>query len=153
MGKVKDTLIQDIENVTSDEVIFKASEQINIDHSLVFEALAQTKTVAYSIEDLVEQMEEDLAMKLAAISVASISNTRESMDRNILDRDHPLYTCAYGDVVDTVNREMVLIDRVDQLTSALTEAREELNITLPIGHGDEPVYILDLIDDVLNKGV
>jgi hypothetical protein len=56
-------------------------------------------------------LDEHTAMLLAAISTASIQNTRESAKERI-GKDNPCWTQAYEDVCTAVDREMALRERL-----------------------------------------
>lgn len=53
-------------------------------------------------------------MLLAAVSVVSLQNTRESLKRRI-DKTHPYWTHAYGDVCAAVDREIALREEGEHL--------------------------------------
>lgn len=63
-------------------------------------------SLAAAIADEVEKaVQEHHAMKLAAISVACLQNTRSSIAERI-DASNPYWTVAYGDVCAAVDREI-----------------------------------------------
>lgn len=65
-----------------------------------------------------EWFEEDFIIKLAAISTASIQNTKKTIvDR--LEPDHPYYTIAYGDVCAAIDREIQAREKLAKAVEAL----------------------------------
>lgn len=62
-------------------------------------------------------IDEPTAQLLAAISVASMQNTRESAKERI-GRDSPFWTQTYADVCAAVDREMLERERADAALSA-----------------------------------
>ncbi len=60
---------------------------------------------------------EKLRMQLVACGIAALGNT-ESATRERLDRDHPYWSSAYGDVCNAVDREIYLRNRRDELEKA-----------------------------------
>lgn len=70
---------------------------------------------------------EQEAQRLAAISVAAMSNTRETAKKNRLNQSSDFWSPAYEDVVRAVEREMELAERLATLEQAVAEARRLLN--------------------------
>jgi hypothetical protein len=64
------------------------------------------------------QFDELTAIRLGAISTASIMNTRESAKEHRIGRDNPYWTVAYEDVITAVEREMDLREKLESLQSA-----------------------------------
>lgn len=60
---------------------------------------------------------ERLRIQLAACGVAAMQNTEESKKQRI-GRDNPYWSASYGDVCDTVDREMSLREEVKESKSA-----------------------------------
>ena len=60
-------------------------------------------------------------MQTAAISVASTANTRESWEKNKLDRTSPYWTVAYGDVLYAVSREINERERAEKAEERIRE--------------------------------
>lgn len=65
-----------------------------------------------------EGISEAEALRLAAISTASLCNTRESAKQMRIGRDHPYWTQAYEDVCEAVEREMALREELKAMQSA-----------------------------------
>ena len=80
---------------------------------------------------------EELRMKLRACSVAALCNTAESAADQRIKNDNPYWSAAYGDVVDAVAREMLLRERVKELTGGKQTPTTTKPSTIP----DFPVAI------------
>ena len=70
-----------------------------------------------------EWLQEDTVMKLAGISTACIQNTERTI-KDRIDKTNPYWTVAYGDVCDTVDREMKLRTENSKLRGALEKIGE-----------------------------
>lgn len=65
--------------------------------------------------------EEQHRLEMAAISVISLCNTKESLDKQKLDKTNPYYTTAYGDVVETVEREIKAMELLKESSDLFEE--------------------------------
>jgi hypothetical protein len=78
------------------------------------------------LESQLQEQRETHALQLAAISTASLCNTRESHEASRIGNDHPFWTCAYGDVFQTVEREICFRELVDKREIELCAVEKEL---------------------------
>lgn len=60
----------------------------------------------WELEEELALMDEETTLKLAAISVASLSNTIDSLTTNRIEKNEPFWTPALEDVYTAVKREM-----------------------------------------------
>jgi hypothetical protein len=75
-----------------------------------FEAITEIKklrTENAKLRGAREWLQEDSSMKLAGVSTACLQNTEKTI-KDRIDKSNPYWTVAYGDVCDTVDREMKL---------------------------------------------
>ena len=87
------------------------------------------------------------AMLLAAISVAAISNTRESAAKNLLPITHPCHTAAYGDVVRAVEREMELREKLESLTPSSNAPVEQSETRIRHALADLLGFAAEVMED------
>jgi hypothetical protein len=71
-----------------------------------------------------EWLQEDSSMKLAGVSTACLQNTEKTI-KDRIDKSNPYWTVAYGDVCDTVDREMKLRTENAKLRGALEKIKRE----------------------------
>lgn len=64
------------------------------------------------LERELAEVKEKRLIELAAISTAAMCNTAKSKQEQFIDKDNPYWTVAYGDVIQAVEREMVLIEKI-----------------------------------------
>lgn len=69
-----------------------------------------------------EWLQEDSSMKLAGVSTACLQNTEKTI-KDRIDKSNPYWTVAYGDVCDTVDREMKLRTENAKLRAALEKVK------------------------------
>ena len=74
-------------------------------------------------------MKEEMAIKLAAISTASIQNTKASTLERI-PKDNPYWTVAYGDVCVALDREIKLLKTLKDLQAQADKLVEALDIAM-----------------------
>ena len=67
-------------------------------------------------DHVVRSMKESHVMQLAAISTASVQNTRETIKDRITP-DNPYYTTAYADVCRAIDREIGQRERAEEISS------------------------------------
>lgn len=80
-----------------------------------FELARQLELELNTANQRIRELTEQHTMELAAISTATVQNTPSSIvDR--IGRDNPYWTVAYMDVCRAIDREMVLIAKVRELT-------------------------------------
>lgn len=97
--------------------------------------IADALNHAPSSEKQAQVIDEPTAQLLAAISVASIQNTRTSAKERI-GRDSPFWTAAYDDVCKAVDREMAHRENAERLINA-TPSSERATLPPEVGKAFE----------------
>tara|TARA_R110000782_G_scaffold267520_1_gene362998 strand:- start:58 stop:261 length:204 start_codon:yes stop_codon:yes gene_type:complete len=64
-----------------------------------------------------EKSEELIRLQMAAISVISLCNTKNSLEKQRLNKNNAYWTPAYEDVVTGVLREIKLIEELKGVTN------------------------------------
>jgi len=90
------------------------------------------------------EITEEIAIRLAAISTATLQNTDRTIQDRI-DKSNPYWTVAYGDVCRAVDREMSIRKAYTAKCREVEELRKALARLMPDLQGVSKTYARDIL--------